>query len=136
MRLSHRATGPILTEINVMKLNIMVEGRVNAFEVPDDLVVGAKEFFDKLNEDMNKGWQMSRDWVENPNAEQRCQIVGDKILTAIEHDNEKLLMLLAAYILHTMPGVKTINIDVSGDMNETDLIMEQESSQPLGPIFN
>ena len=136
MRLSHRATGAILTEINVMKLNIMVEGRVNAFEVPDDLVVGAKEFFDKLNEDMNKGWQMSRDWVENPDAEQRCQIVGDKILTAIEHDNEKLLMLLAAYILHTLPGVKTINIDVSGDMNETDLIMEQELSQPLGPIFN
>ena len=40
MRLSHRATGPILTEINVMKLNIMVEGRVNAFDVPDEMVVG------------------------------------------------------------------------------------------------
>ncbi|MFV2004652.1 MAG: hypothetical protein ACC650_05560 [Gammaproteobacteria bacterium] len=119
-----------------MKLNIIVDGRANAFEVPDSMLVEAKDYFDKLDEDMRKGWQMSRDWVESPTAEQRCQIVGDKILTAIEMDNEKLLMLMAAYILHTMPGVKTINIDITGDMNETELIMEHESVRPLGPIFN
>ena len=119
-----------------MKLNIIVDERTNAFEVPDDILVEAKEFFDKLDADMNKGWQMSRDWVENPDAEQRCQIAADKLLTAIETDNEKLLMLMAAYILHTLPGVKSVNIDVTGDMNETDLIMEHESVKPLGPIFN
>jgi hypothetical protein len=119
-----------------MKLNIIVEGRANAFEVPDSLLVEAKDFFDKLNADMDQGWQMSRDWVENPTPQQRCQIAGDKILTAIETDNEKMLMLMAAYILHTLPGIKSINIDVSGDMNETDLIMEHESVKPLGPIFN
>ena len=119
-----------------MKLNIIVEGRSNAFEVPDSLLIEAKDFFSKLDADMDKGWQMSRDWVENPTQEQRCQIAGDRILTAIETDNEKLLMLMAAYILRTLPGIKTINIDVTGDMNETDLIMEHESVQPLGPIFN
>ena len=119
-----------------MKLNIIVEGRTNAFDVPDSLLVEAKDFFDKLNTDMDKGWQMSRDWVDMPTPEQRCQIAGDKILTAIEQDNEKLLMMMAAYILHTLPGVKTIHIDTTGDMNETDLIMEQVSTQPLGPIFN
>lgn len=119
-----------------MKLNIIVEGRSNAFEVPDSLLLEAKDFFAKLDADMDKGWQMSRDWVESPTQEQRCQIAGDRILTAIETDNEKLLMLMAAYILRTLPGIKTINIDVTGDMNETDLIMEHESVQPLGPIFN
>jgi hypothetical protein len=119
-----------------MKLNIIVEGRTNTFEVPDSLLVEAKDFFDKLNADMDKGWQMSRDWVEKPTPEQRCQIAGDKILTAIDTDNEKMLMLMAAYILHTLPGIKSINIDVTGDMNETDLIMEHESVKPLGPIFN
>lgn len=119
-----------------MKLNIIVDERTNAFEVPDSLLIEAKDYFDKLDSDMDKGWQMSRDWVECPDAEQRCQIVADKILTAIETDNEKLLMLMAAYILHTMPGVKTVNIDITGDMNETDIIMEHESVKPLGPIFN
>lgn len=119
-----------------MKLNIIVEGRTSTFDVPDEILTEAKEFFDKLDSDMDAGWQMSRDWVECPNAEQRCQVAADKILTAIDTDNEKLLMLMAAYILRTMPGVKSINIDVTGDMNETEIIMEHESVRPLGPIFN
>lgn len=119
-----------------MKLNIIVDGRMNAFEVPDNLLLEAKDFFDKLDADMDKGWQMSRDWVESPDAEQRCQIAADKILTAIETENEKMLMLMSAYILRTLPGVKSINIDVTGDVNETDVIMESESVKPLGPIFN
>jgi hypothetical protein len=119
-----------------MKLNIIVDGRTNAFEVPDHLLQEAKGFFEKMDADMDKGWQMSRDWVENPTAEQRCQIAADKILGAIETENEQLLMMMAAYILRTMPGVKGVNIDVTGDMNETDIIMELESPKPLGPIFN
>ncbi len=119
-----------------MKLNIIVDGRTNAFDVPDKLLQEAKDFFDKLDADMDKGWQMSRDWVEKPDAEQRCQIAANKLLTAIETDNEKLLMLMAAYILRTMPGVKSVNIDITGDINETDIIMEHESVKPLGPIFS
>ena len=119
-----------------MKLNIIVDGRSNTFDVPDGLLMEAKDFFDKLDKDMDKGWQMSRDWVEMPDKEQRCQIAADKILTAIETDNEKLMILMSAYILRTMPGVKTIHIDITGDMNETDIIMEHESVRPLGPIFN
>ena len=118
-----------------MKLNIIVDGRTNAFEVPDNILVDARDFFEKLDSDMDKGWQMSRDWVAKPDQEQRCQIAANKLLTAIETDNEKLLMLMAAYILRTMPGVKTINIDITGDMNETDIIMEHESVRPLGPVF-
>jgi hypothetical protein len=118
-----------------MKLNIIVDGRTNAFDVPDNLLIEAKDFFTKLDQDMDRGWQMSRDWVEKPDAEQRCQIAADKILTAIDTANEKMLMLMAAYILHTKPGVKSINIDITGDMNETDIIMEHESVRPLGPVF-
>ena len=119
-----------------MKLNIIVDGRTNAFEVPDELLTEASDFFDQMNADMDKGWQMSRDWIDNPNPEQRCQIAADKILGAIEAENEKLLMMMAAFILRTMPGVRSINIDITGDMNETDIIMGTETNKPLGPIFN
>ncbi len=119
-----------------MKLNIIVDGRVNEFDVPDALLTEASDFFDKMNADMDKGWQMSRDWVDSPNAEQRCQIAADKILGAIESENEKLLMLMAAFILKTMPGVRGVHIDITGDMNETEIIMQAENiDKPLGPIF-
>ena len=119
-----------------MKLNIIVDGRSNAFDVPDELLTEAVDFFEKLDADMDQGWQMSRDWVQSPDPEQRCQIAADKILTAIETENEKLLMLMAAYILRTMPGVTGINIDITGDMNETDIIMGHDDSRPLGPVFS
>ena len=70
-----------------MKLNIIVDGRTSAFDVPDELLTDAQDFFDRLNADMDRGYQMSRDWVENPNSEQRCQIAANKNLTAIETDN-------------------------------------------------
>ena len=119
-----------------MKLNIIIDGRSNAFDVPDNLMVEAKDFFVKLDQDMDKGWQMSRDWVDNPDTEQRCQIVADKILTAIDTINEQLLMLMSAYILQAIPGVSGVHIDNTGDMNESYIIMPEESTKPLGPIFN
>ena len=119
-----------------MKLNIIVDGRSNAFEVPDELLTEAVDYFEKLDADMDKGWQMSRDWVECPDPEQRCQIAADRILTAIETENEKTLMMMCAYILYKMPGVTGVNIDVTGDMNETDIIMPLDDSRPLGPILN
>lgn len=119
-----------------MNLNIIVDGRSSAFEVPDELLTDASDFFDQMNADMDKGWQMSRDWVDKPDAEQRCQIAADKILGAIESENEKLLMLMSAFILKTMPGVRGVNIDITGDMNESEIIMAVENTgKPLGPIF-
>ncbi len=119
-----------------MNLNIIIDERSNVFSIPDTLLQEADDFFDKIDMDMDKGWQMSCDWVEDPSPEQRCKIIANKLLTAIENNNEKLLMLMAAYILKTMPGVKSVNIDVTGDINETDIIMVDETVKPLGPVFD
>ena len=39
-------------------------------DVPDDLALEAGDFFDKMDKDMNCGWQMSRWWVPNPDETQ------------------------------------------------------------------
>ena len=105
-----------------MILNVVVEEQVYPVNVPDSLITEAAEFFDKMDADMDKGWQMSRDWVDNPNLEQRCQIVGDKMLTAMHNDNKKMMMLLSAYVLARAPGVTGIRIDSNGEMLETELV--------------
>ncbi len=105
-----------------MKLDVVVEEQVYPVEVPDSLVREAGDFFDKLDADMDQGWQMSRDWVDSPNLEQRCQIVGDKMLTAMHNDNKKLMILLCAYILARAPAVTAIRIDTHGEMLETELV--------------
>ena len=84
----------------------------------------AEDFFSKLDRDMDKGWQMSRDWVDKPDQLQRCQIIGDKLLTAMHNDNKQMMVLLSAYILARVPGVSAIRIDTNGEMLETELVID------------
>jgi len=107
-----------------MILKIIVNDQTYPVKLPDSLLTEAEDFFDKLDRDMDRGWQMSRDWVDNPDQLQRCQIIGDKMLTAMHNDNKQMLLLLSAYILARMPGVSAINIDTNGEMLETELLME------------
>ena len=71
-----------------MILNIRIEDQDYPIEVPDQIVSEGSDYFQHLDQDMDKGWQMSRDWVQEPNQLQRCQIVGDKMLTAIRYVRE------------------------------------------------
>ncbi|MCP4075422.1 MAG: hypothetical protein GY744_04475 [Gammaproteobacteria bacterium] len=102
-----------------MLLNINIEDRNYPVNVPDEMLSEAAEFFNTVDSDMDKGWQMSRSWVDNPDVEQRCQIVADKILGAFELGNKKLIFLLSAYILAKQPGVKTVYVSTNGEMQET-----------------
>ncbi|MGD8208125.1 MAG: hypothetical protein PVH47_08615, partial [Thiohalocapsa sp.] len=74
------------------------------------------ELFDRLDRDMDQGWQMSREWVDHPNRLQRCQIVADKLLTALEKENDRLGMMMAGYILSRLPSVDSVELDIQGEM--------------------
>jgi hypothetical protein len=68
---------------------------------------------------MDGGVQIGRDWIDAPDRHQRCQIAADKLLTALETDNENLAMLSAAYIVSRLPGVTRVKIDDSGEIRGT-----------------
>ncbi len=102
-----------------MILNIRIEDQNYPVDVPDQIVNEAGDYFARLDQDMDRGWQMSRSWVDNPDLEQRCQIIADRILGAFEQENKKSLIMYAAYILSKMPEVKLVDISTSGEMQET-----------------
>lgn len=100
-------------------LKVTIENNVYSIQIPEAMLQEAEEFFQKMDRDMNNGWQMSREWVENPNQLQRCQIAADRLADAMEVENETLAQLMAAYIVTRMPGVKEANIATDGEMSET-----------------
>ena len=108
-----------------MILNIVIAENTFPVEVPDFIVAEATEVFDKMDEDMNNGWQMSREWVDELNTEQRCQVIADKLLTAMETENEKMRLMMAAYILNRVPGVKGVRVATDGEIQETELLMNE-----------
>ena len=66
---------------------------------------------------------MSRTWVDLPSDSQRCKIAADKMLTAIQNERTATVGLMAAYILNKIPGIQAIDIDTSGDMTLTEIVM-------------
>lgn len=102
-----------------MILNVVADGQSFPVEVPDAMLAEGQEMFNKMDTDMNKGWQWGREWVDNPNVEQRCQIAADKLLTALETENKNMQMMMAAYILSKNPMCETVVVDIQGEMSET-----------------
>lgn len=105
-----------------MRFRVVVGDQVYAVEVPDDLLQEAAEFHARLDRDMDRGWQMSREFVPQPDRLQRCQIVADRLLTSLMQGNEATAMLMAGYIALRMPGAVGVDIDATGEMQNTELL--------------
>ena len=93
-----------------------------SMEVPSELLIEAKDYFDKLDSDMDRGWQMSRWWVPDLDAVQRCQVVADKLLAAIQDANEQYASLLCAYILCKLPNTRRILINTQGQIQGNEFL--------------
>lgn len=102
-----------------MILHAVVNDQPCPVHVPDGMLRDAADVFARMDADMDRGWQMSRVWVDRPDRIQRCQIVADRLLTALETENRELAALMAAYILHRMPDIRALDIDAGGDMTRT-----------------
>jgi len=99
-----------------------MDGNIYAIDITKDVIEEGESFYSKMDKDMDKGWMMSRDWVENPNQVQRCQIAADRIADSIHAENETLTHLMVGYILTRMENVQEVHIDTDGDMMETQFI--------------
>ena len=104
-----------------MVLNVTLGENTMPIEVPELILSDAVELFAKMDKDMDRGWQMSRVWVDKLTDTQRCQVAADKLLTALENENENMKLMMAGYILYKMPNIKSIFIDLEGDMTATEL---------------
>ena len=107
-----------------MHLRITVDEQTRVLPVPDGLTQDAEEFFRKMDSDMDRGWQMSREFIEQPNRLQRCQIAAHKLLGALSTGNMALATLMAGYILARLPGVSGVDIDSTGEMQETEFLYD------------
>jgi hypothetical protein len=107
-----------------MILNIVIGENTIPVTVPDNLIHEASDFFNQMDRDLDKGQMVGRDWVDMPNLEQRCQIVADRLLTALETENESMWVMMAAYILNRLPGIKGVRVSIDGEINESEMIMD------------
>ena len=101
------------------ELNVILGENEYPLKVKKKIIAEAQSFFNQMDSDMNKGWQMSKTWVEKPNQFQKCQIAADRLFTSIHLNKKETAIMMAAYIINQMPNTKIIDIDTSGNIEET-----------------
>jgi hypothetical protein len=104
-----------------MTLTVIIDERAISINIPEVYLTDGQSFFEKMDKDMDKGWQMSREWIDQPNTLNRCQIAADKLVDAMHAENENLVYLMSAYIISKIPNVTAIRINTEGDMLETEI---------------
>lgn len=105
-----------------MRFKVLVGEEIYAVDVPDEVLRQGGDYFAMLDRDMDRGWQMSREYVERPDRTQRCQIVADRLLTSIVNNTQASATLMAAYIVARTPGVVGVDVDTTGEMQNTALL--------------
>ncbi|MEW6330999.1 MAG: hypothetical protein AB1560_06010 [Pseudomonadota bacterium] len=116
-----------------MKLNVIVDDRALAVEVPPHMLHEAEDFYRTMDRDMDRGWQMGPEFIESPDKVQRCQIAANKLLTSLSSANETMITLMAGYILKRLPGVTGVRIDTGGEMLHTEMLYEKPASAAPAP---
>jgi len=106
------------------QLKVVVEDDGYVVEVPASIMTEGGSFFETMDRDMDRGWQMGRQWVDVLDTTQRCQVAAGRLADAINTENRTLLQLMAGYILTRMPGVHEIHVDSGGDLMETEFLFE------------
>ena len=103
----------------MFELKVILGENEYPLKIKKNIINDAQSFFEKMDADMDKGWQMSKSWIEKPNQLQRCQIAADRLHTSIHLNKKETAIMMAAYIINQMPTVKIIDIDTAGNMSET-----------------
>ena len=55
----------------MIELNVILGENEYPLKIKEKIVTEAQSFFNQMDSDMDKGWQMSKSWVENPSKFQR-----------------------------------------------------------------
>jgi len=113
-----------------MILKLIVDDQLYELNVPEEMLPQATDFFAKMDQDMDAGWQMGRDWVPEPDLTQRVQIATNKLFTAMENDNHNLGRLMAGYILSRMPDVEAVEVSATTEIQDIVVHRHEAGSAP------
>lgn len=115
-----------------MQLTVFFEDRHHRVEVSEEMLRRGAGLFDRMDRDMDRGWRMSREFIEQPNRIQRCQIAADRLVSALATGSGATATLMAGYILARLPGVTAVHVDDEGEMQHTEFDFAPPAPRPTG----
>lgn len=115
-----------------MILKVVIDDQLLELNVPEAFIEQAQDFFASMDEDMDRGWQVNREWVEKPDPMLRAQIAANKLLTALENEDHKLGRLMAGYIVARFPSVEMVELKPAGETRDHQIRLAEPAAQAPG----
>lgn len=109
-----------------MILKVTLAEQLLKLNLPEKFLEQAKDFFAKMDADMDAGWQVNRDWVDQPDPYLRGQIAADKLLTALENRDDRLGRLMAGYIVSRFPSIELLELSEQGETRDHTLRLAEQ----------
>ena len=106
-----------------MQFELFFEEEHMLVEVDEGDVQHGQPFFAQMDKDMDGGWRMGPEYVHEPDITQRCQIVAERLILAIERRNDTLARAMAAYIVWRIPNIRELHVDTTGEPQLTDIVV-------------
>lgn len=110
-----------------MILNINIDDESYELEVQETLIKELKPAFDDLDSEFDRGVQMGRFWVEKPDAEQRCQVTMNKLVSAIHQEDKRNVYIMAAFIVYKFPDVLSVTFSSEYEMQDIDIHLKSDA---------
>jgi hypothetical protein len=105
-----------------MKIDVYFEDEHHVVSVePEDIAAGYP-MFQSMDKDMDYGWRMGPEFIENPDPVQRAQIVANRLMIALESQNQSMIRAMSAYIVAKIPNVSELHIDTTGEPLLTEIV--------------
>ncbi len=116
-----------------MILKVVIDDQLLELNVPEAFLAQAEDFFVKMDADMDRGWQVDREWVEKPDRLLRAQIAANKLLTALENEDHRLGRLMAGYIASRVPGLESLELKPAGETRDHVIHLAAGATAPEAP---
>jgi hypothetical protein len=106
-------------------LAILINGqRVVQYHRNTRLPGRQRRFLEKMDADMDQGFNMQGKHVVEPDRMQRAQFVAMQLIRAVPAGNEQLVQAGCAYLCSRLPDLKEVRAEEKGDDVTMELVFD------------
>lgn len=95
-----------------------------------------QQYLDKMDVDMDSGFQLGDDQIDNPDDKDRAKFVAMNLIQAIEANTEPYIVAYCAYLALRQKGLTEVRADAQGEQYMVDLVYDQGEEVTFSKTLN
>ena len=95
-----------------------------------------REYLDKMDTDMDGGFMLGDEKIENPGEKDRAKFVAMTLIHSIEADNEQMIVATCAYLASRQASLTEVRAVAEGENMMMDLIYDQGEAVAFSKTLN